>query len=51
MHWLDLLEVQRTLESFLEQHSLKASILRHSAFLIVQLLHPNMTTGKTIDLT
>ena len=49
--WLDLLAVQGTLNSFLQQHSSKASILRHSAFFIVPLLHPYMTTGKTIDLT
>ena len=45
--WLDLLAVQRTLKS-LPQHSSKVSILWHSAFLIVQLAHPYMTTGKTI---
>ena len=49
--WLDLLAVQRTLKSFLQHHSLKASILWHSAFFIVQLSHPYMTTGKTIALT
>ena len=48
--WLDLLEVQRTLKSLLQHHSSKTSIIRHSAF-IVQLSHPNMTTGKTIALT
>ena len=49
--WLDLLEVQGTLKSLLQHHSLKASIFKHSAFLIVQLSHPYMTTGKTIALT
>ena len=48
---LDLLAVQGTLKSFLQHHSSKASILRHSAFFIVQLSHPYMTTGKTIALT
>ena len=51
MDWLDLLAVQGTLKSFLQHHSSKASILRHSAFLIVQLSHPYMTTGKNIALT
>ena len=51
MDWLDLLAVQGTLKSLLQQHSSKASILRHSAFLTVQLSHPYMTTGKTIALT
>ena len=51
MDWLDLLAVQGTLKSLLQHHSLKASILRHSAFFIVQLSHPYMTTGKTIALT
>ena len=51
MDWLDLFAVQGTLESLLQHHSSKASILRCSAFLIVQLSHPNMTTGKTILLT
>ena len=50
MDWLDLLAVQGTLKS-LQHHSSKASILRHSAFFIVQLSHPYMTTGKTIALT
>ena len=50
MNWLDLLEIQGTLKSLLQHHSLKASILRHSAFFIVQLSHPYMTTGKTIAL-
>jgi len=47
MDWLDLLAVQRTLKSLLQHHSSKASILRRSAFFIVQLSHPYMTTGKT----
>ena len=51
MDWLDLLAVQGTLKSFLQHHSSKASILRHSAFFTVQLSHPYMTTGKTIALT
>ena len=51
MDWLDLLAVQGTLKSLLQHHSLKVSILRHSAFFIVQLSHPYMTTGKTIALT
>ena len=51
MDWLDLLAVQGTLKSLLQHHSSKASILWHSAFFIVQLSHPYMTTGKTIDLT
>ena len=49
--WFDLPAVQGTLTSFLQYHSSKASILQHSAFFIVQLLHPYMTTGKTIGLT
>ena len=49
--WLDILEVQGTLKSLLQHHSSKASILWHSAFFIVQLSHPYMTTGKTIALT
>ena len=49
--WLNLLAVQDTLKSLLQHHSSKASILRHSAFFIVQLSHPYMTTGKTIALT
>ena len=49
--WLDLLAVQGTLKSLLQHHSSKASILQCSAFLIVQLSHPYMTTGKTITLT
>ena len=51
MDWLDLLAVHRTLKSLLQHHSSKASILQHSAFFIVQLSHPYMTTGKTIALT
>ena len=51
MDWLDLLAVQGTLKSLLQHHSSKASILRPSAFFIVQLSHPYMTTGKTIALT
>ena len=51
MDWLDLLAVQGTLKSLLQHHSSKASILRRSAFFIVQLSHPYMTTGKTIALT
>ena len=49
--WLDLFTVQGTLKSLLQHHSSKASILRHSAFFIVQLSHPYMITGKTIALT
>ena len=49
--WFDLLAVQGTLKSLLQHHSLKASILRFSAFFMVQLSHPYMTTGKTIALT
>ena len=49
--WFDLLAVQETLKSLLQHHSSKASILRRSAFFIVQLSHPYMTTGKTIALT
>ena len=48
---MDLLAVQGTLRSLLQHHSSKASILRHSAFFTAQLLHPYMTTGKTIALT
>ena len=51
MDWLDLLVVQGTLKSLLQHHSSKASILRRSAFFIVQLSHPYTTTGKTIALT
>ena len=49
--WFDLLDVQGTLKCLLQQHSLKASILGHSAFFLVQLSHPYMTTGKTITFT
>ena len=49
--WLDLLAVQGTLKSLLHHHSSKGSILQHSAFFMVQLSHPYMTTGKTIALT
>ena len=48
MDWFDLLEVQGTLKSLLQHHTSKASILQRSAFFIVQLSHPYMTTGKTI---
>ena len=48
MDWLDLLAVQGTLKSLLQHHSSKASVLWHSAFFIVQLSHPYMTTGKTL---
>ena len=51
MHWLGLLAVQGSLKSLLQNHSSKASILQHSAFFIVQLSYPDMTTGKTIALT
>ena len=51
MDWLDLLAVQGTLKSLPQRHSSKASILHHSAFFIVQLSHPYMTTGKTVALT
>ena len=51
MNWLDLLAVQGTLKSLLQRHSSKASILRCSAFFIVQLSHPYTTSGKTIALT
>ena len=51
MDWLDLLAVQGTLKSLLQHHTSKASILWHSAFFIVQLSHPYMTTGKNIALT
>ena len=49
--WFDLLAVQGTLQSLLQHHNSKALILRHLAFLMVQLSHPYMTTGKTIALT
>ena len=48
---MDLLAVEGTLKSLLQHHSLKASVLQHSAFVIVQLSHPYMTTGKTTALT
>ena len=51
MDWLDLLAVQETFKSLLQHHSSKASVFRHSAFFIVQLSRPYMTTGKTIPLT
>ena len=51
MDWFDHLAFQGTLKSLLQHHSSKASILRHSAFFIVQLSHPYMTTGKTTALT
>ena len=51
MDWLDLLAVQGTLKSLLQHYNSKASILQCSAFFIVQLSHPYMTTGKTIALT
>ena len=51
MDWLDLLAVQGTLKSLTQHHSSNASVLWHSAFFIVQLSHPYVTTGKTIALT
>jgi len=51
INWFDLLSVQETLKSLLQHHSLKTSILWRSAFFMVQLSHPHMTTGKTIALT
>ena len=51
MDWLDLLAVQVSLKSLLQDHSLKASVLQHSVFFMVQLSHPYMTTGKTIALS
>ena len=51
MDWWDLLAIQGTLKSFFQHHSAKASVLQHSAFFLVQLSHPYMTTGKTIALT
>ena len=51
MDWLDLLAVQGTLKRLLQHHSSKASVVQRSAFFIVQLLHPYLTTGKTIALT
>ena len=51
MDWLDLLALQGTLKSLLQHHSSKASVIQHSAFFLVQLSHPYMTTGKIIALT
>ena len=51
MDWFDLLAVQGTLKSLLHHHNSKVSVLQHSAFFMVQLSHPSMTTGKTIALT
>ena len=51
IHWFDFFAVQGTLKSLLQHHSLKASIFRRSAFFMVQLSHPYMTTGKTTALT
>ena len=51
MDWFDLLAVQETLKHLLQHHSLKASILRHSAFFMIELSHPFMTLGKTTALT
>ena len=51
MDWFDIFAVQGTLKSLLQHHSSKISILQYSAFFIVQILHPYMTTGKTIALT
>ena len=51
MDWLDLLAIQRTLKSLIQHRSSKASILQHSAFFMIQLSHPYMTTGKTMALT
>ena len=51
MDWLDLLAVQGTLKNLLQHHSSKSSVLRHSAFFMVQLSHPYVITGKTITLT
>ena len=51
MDWLDLLAAQRTLKNLLQHHSSKPSVLQHSAFFIVQLSHPYLTTGKTVALT
>ena len=51
MDWLDFLAVQGTLKSLLQHHSSKVSVLQHTAFFIVQLSHPYMTTGKSIALT
>ena len=51
IYWFDLLAVQGTVESLLQQHNSKSSILQHSPFFILQLSHPYVTTGKTIALT
>ena len=51
INWFDLLAVQGLLKGLLQHHSLKSSILQHSAFFMVQLSHPYITTGKTIALT
>ena len=51
MHWLDFLVIEGILKSLLQHHSSKAAILQHSAFFMVQLSHPYMTTGKTTALT
>ena len=51
MDWLDLLVVQGTLKNLLQHHSLKTSVLQHSAFFVIQLLYPYITTGKTKALT
>ena len=51
MDWLDLLAVQGTLKSLLQHHSSEASLLRRSALFMVQLSHPHVTTGKTVDLS
>ena len=51
IEWFDLLAVQGTLKSLLQHHNSKASLLQHSAFFILQLSHPYMTTGKTVALT
>ena len=51
IEWFDLLSVQGTLKSLFQHHSLKASVLQHSAFFMVQLSHPYITTGKNIPLT
>ena len=51
IYWLDLIAVHGTLRSLIQHHGLKASILQHSAFFMIQLSHPYMTTGKTVALT
>ena len=51
MDWLDLLAVQGTLKNLLQPHNSKVSVLQHPTFFMVQLSHPDMTTGKTIALT